>query len=91
MSLGLPSGKMFWKAVCMVGSANRSAIRLTPMSSMTSVKRILTKIRLDDVVSSSFMWTAWKTPHETASEAIRWPKRRPMLRSRFVSYRWIVS
>jgi hypothetical protein len=67
--LGLSMGNMPAKAGRISGIRNRSTILAIPISSIISCMRILTKIRDDDVVSSSFMCTTCRTAHEMASEA----------------------
>jgi len=67
------------------GSLNLSVKPLSPISSIISPQRILTKIRLELVVSSSFIFTTSRTAHETESVASKCPKKRAMLRSRLVS------
>jgi len=67
--LGLSMGNMPENASFISGSLNLAAIFLIPISSMISCNRIFTKIRLEDVVSSSFMCTTWSTAQEMPSDA----------------------
>ncbi len=53
------------------GILNRSTSLPIPISSIISCMKILTKMRDEDVVSSSFMCTTWRTAQEIASEARR--------------------
>ena len=91
VSFGLPSGNMLAYASCIDGSLNRSASTLRPRCDCSSENRILMKMRDEEVVSSSVMCTASKHAQLMLSEASSAPKKRAMLRSRFVSYRWMVS
>jgi hypothetical protein len=69
--LGLSVGNIPAKAGRISGILNRSTILAIPISSIISCMRILTKIRDDDVVSSSFMCTTWRTAQEIPSDARR--------------------
>lgn len=69
--LGLSIGNMPAKAGLRSGILNLSTIRFIPISSIISCMTILTKIRDEDVVSSSFMWTTLSTAQEMPSEARR--------------------
>lgn len=62
-----------------------------PMFSARSWNKILMKIRLADVVSSSFRWMIDRTCQPIASVPSRWPQKRAIFRSLLVSYLWIVS
>lgn len=64
---------------------------VSPMYSDNSWNRILMKIRLELVVSSSFRWIKDNTSHEMASVNRRCAKNLATFRNLFVSKRWIVS
>ena len=88
---GWSRGNMCSKYPCIDGSRKRAASAGRPSSDCISFMRILIKIREEDVVSSSFMYTTSKLAQLMLSVASSAPKKRAMLRSLFVSYRWIVS
>lgn len=64
---------------------------VSPMYSASSWNRILMKIRLELVVSSSFRWMTDKTSQEMASVNRRCAKNLAAFLNLFVSKRWIVS
>ena len=70
--------------------SNRSRSFAIPMASAISWTRILTKIREDDVVSSSFRWTADRADHGSESVCSRWANSFATFRSLLVSKRWMV-
>lgn len=89
--LAVSLGKSPTKEGCMCPSVSRSRKSRTPMYSAISWKKTLMKMRLEDVVSSSVITMYSMTPHGSASEWIRWAKNLAMLRSLFVSRRWIIE
>ena len=78
-------GNMLAKASCMLGSAKRCTSTLTLSSDCSSLNKILIKMRDEDVVSPSVMCTISKHDQLMLSVASRQPKKRAMLRRRFVS------
>jgi hypothetical protein len=89
--LGLSLGNRPSKSCCMVGSRRRVLSFARPKNSAISWNRILMKIRLDDVVSSSLRWMKRSTDHGRASECSKCEKSLATLRSLLVSNRWMVE
>ncbi|KAL1844922.1 hypothetical protein VTK73DRAFT_1506 [Phialemonium thermophilum] len=81
---GFSRGKMPARLGCRYSSARRARSLAMPMFSATSWKRILRKMRLAEVVSSSLRCTTDSTCQPMASLASRWANRRAMLRSLLV-------
>jgi len=86
---GLLRGKSPMKHSCMNGSSRRVRIFFSPMNSANSWKRILMKIRDEDVVSSSLSWTYSKHVQGSASVCNKWAKNFATFLNLFVSYLWI--
>lgn len=87
MLRGLSIGKSPSKLGRRMGSINLSRSFGNPRCSAMSWNRILMKIRLLEVVSSSFKWIIDRTCQPIASLLRICPKKRAILRRRFVSYR----
>jgi hypothetical protein len=73
------------------GSFTLSLSFVSPMYSDSSWNSILTKIRLELLVSSSFRWMKDNTSQEIASVKRRCAKNLATFRNLSVSMRWIVS
>lgn len=67
----LSRGKRPAKTSCMYSSMKRSLSVLSPNVSTNSCSSTLTKMREEDVVSSSFMWMYSMQVHGNASVAMR--------------------
>jgi hypothetical protein len=88
--LGISIGNIPSHALLISSSLNLTASSFSPNASIISPIMILTKMRLEEVVSSSLILTQFITVQEIASEESMCPKKRAMLRRRLVSYRWMV-
>jgi hypothetical protein len=89
--LGVSLGIIPWKYSAMPASCSRWFSFLRPSASESSWKRILMKMRDDDVVASSVSWRYARHVHETASVERRCAKNLAVFLSLFVSRRWIVE
>mmetsp|Transcript_5587 Transcript_5587/g.18266 ORF Transcript_5587/g.18266 Transcript_5587/m.18266 type:complete len:213 (-) Transcript_5587:275-913(-) len=87
---GVSLGKRPRKEGAIDSSLSRWRSVLRPMYSAVSWKRILMKMREDEVVSSSEMTMYSSTPHGSASECNTCANSFATLRSLFVSRRWII-
>ena len=91
VSRGFSRGKRPAKTSDMYWSLNRSRSVARPRCSASSWQRILTKIRDDDVVSSSLSRTYSRHVQGSASVSSRCAKNLATFRSLFVSRRWIIA
>ncbi len=82
---GLSYGKIPCRLGCNMSSPSRVFSFAVPIFSWRSSNKIWMKMRLADVVSSSFRWMAEKTCQPIESDDSRWPKNLAMFRSLLVS------